>query len=383
MAARFTCLMLSRAFAALALAFLPAVAQDLPSSSDSTTARELELWMQPANDAQAQAAPGESFKTVTATVAPDPFAVLTSGALWEETYGEMYARDLGDAFSLSCVSSETAFEEDESEMAHTEQMGLVFAPAPLVSVSGNFHGSSTDAEVPNEGTTTAGAGLAAESHLPGNSVMKVGLNFDHTMADMPDALATDTNTYNAEFDQPVGGMPLSAVLKGQFQDTTVGGTPAGSLPTLEQSLVWKPMTDTTIQMGLRQQQYQEFPGIDHELNEALFADFSQKVYDNVSWHSYAELLNTKGLYSDAPGVPLASGANGTPQATTPGSNASLSSSMPLSFEDQTVTLSTGPTVQLQKDISASLEYSNRWDKNPSAGSTGNEQRVSVSVKGTF
>ena len=73
----------------------------------------------------------------------------------------------------------------------------------------------------------------------------------------------------------------------------------------------------------------------------------------------------------------------TPQATTPGSNAGLTSSMPLSFEDQTVTLSTGPTVQLQKDISASLEYSNRWDKNPSAGNTGNEQRVSVSVKGSF
>jgi hypothetical protein len=136
-------------------------------------------------------------------------------------------------------------------------------------------------------------------------------------------------------------------------------------------------------MGLRQQQYQEFPGIDHQLNEALFADLSEKVADNVSWHSYAELLNTKGLYTDAPGSPIASGANGTPQATTPASNTSLAGSMPLSFEDQTVTLSTGPTVQLQKDISASLEYSNRWDKNPTDGAPNNEQRVSVSVKGSF
>jgi hypothetical protein len=136
-------------------------------------------------------------------------------------------------------------------------------------------------------------------------------------------------------------------------------------------------------MGLRQQQYQEFPGIDHELNEALFADLSQQMGDSLSWHSYAELLNTKGLYDQAPGTPLASGANGTPQATLPGSNTSLTSSMPLSMEDQTLTFSTGPTVQLQKDISASLEYSNRWDKNPAPGSTGNEQRVSVSVKGSF
>jgi hypothetical protein len=110
---------------------------------------------------------------------------------------------------------------------------------------------------------------------------------------------------------------------------------------------------------------------------------SQSLAEGLSWHSYAELLNTKGLYDQAPGSPLASGANGTPQATLPGSNAGLTDSMPLSFEDQTLTFSTGPTVQLQKDISASLEYSNRWDKNPAAGSAGNEQRVSVSVKGTF
>ena len=119
------------------------------------------------------------------------------------------------------------------------------------------------------------------------------------------------------------------------------------------------------------------------MNEALFADWSQKVLDNVSWHSYAEVLNSKGLLDQAPGAPISSGANGTPQATTPGSNASPTSSLPLSIEDQTVTFSTGPSVQLQKDISASLEYSNRWDKNPAPGSTGQEQRVSVSLKGTF
>jgi hypothetical protein len=383
MAARLTGLILPRALVALALAFLPASAQEVSASSgsDQASVRALAGWLQ--SDSATQAAPGESFKVVTGTVTPDPFAVLTSGALWEETYGEMYTRDLGDACSLTCQSSDTVFEEDEEEMAHAEKMGLVFAPAPLLSVSGDVHGASSDAEIPADGTTTAGAGLTAESHLPWDSVVKVGLNFDHTMADMPQAIATQIDTYQAELDQPLGRLPLSAVLKGQFQGTTVGGAPGGNLPTLEQSLVWKPLTNTTIQMGLRQQQYQEFPGIDHELNEALFADFSQKMSDTVSWHSYAELLNTKGLYSDAPGAPLASGANGTPQATTPGSNAGLTSSMPLSFEDQTVTLSTGPTVQLQKDISASLEYSNRWDKNPTGATSGNEQRVSVSVKGSF
>jgi hypothetical protein len=367
-----------RAMIALGLMALPAWAQEASTGSDTATARQLEGWLQA--DPGNQSAPGESFKSTSATVAPDPFAVLTSGALWEETYGEMYTRDLGDAFSLSCQSTDTVFEEDESEMAHAEQIGLVFSPSILLNMTGNLHGSSTDSEIPNDGTTTSGAGLAAESHLPWDTVLHVGLNFDHTMAE---GIGTETRTYNAQIERPLGSLPLTAVVKGQFQGTTVGGAPGGNLPTLEQSLVWKPMANTTVQMGLRQQQYQEFPGIDHQLNEAIFADLSEKVVDNISWHSYAELLNTKGLYADAPGAPIASGANGTPQATTPGSNTSLSGSMPLSFEDQTVTLSTGPTVQLQKDISASLEYSNRWDKNPAVGAPANEQRVSVSVKGSF
>jgi len=123
--------------------------------------------------------------------------------------------------------------------------------------------------------------------------------------------------------------------------------------------------------------------VDHQLNEALFADWSQKVVDNVSWHSYAEVLNSKGLLDQAPAAPIASGANGTAQATTPGSNSSPTSSLPVSIDDQTLTFSTGPSFKLQKDISASVEYSDRWDKNPAAGNAGQEQRVSVSVKGTF
>jgi hypothetical protein len=200
---------------------------------------------------------------------------------------------------------------------------------------------------------------------------------------MPDALAAQTESFNAQIEQPLGHLPLTAQIKGGFQDNTVGGAPAGSLPSLEQSLVWKPLTNTTFQVGLRQQQYQEYPGIDHQLNEALFADLSQQMSDNISWHSYAEVLNTKGLYTDAPAAPIASGSNGTAQATVPGSNAALTSSLPVSMQDQTLTISTGPSVQLQKDLSASLEYSNRWDKNPAPGSTGAEQRVSVSVKGSF
>jgi hypothetical protein len=173
------------------------------------------------------------------------------------------------------------------------------------------------------------------------------------------------------------------MLKGHYEEIANAGAPVGRSPSLEQSLVWKPMQDSSVQLGLRQQQYQEYPGISDQFNQAIFADWSQKIVGDVSWHSYAEVLNSHGLINQAPAAPATSGANGSPQATPPGSNANLTSSLPVSLEDQTLTFSTGPSFRLQKDISASIEYSDRWDRNPAPGGIGQEQRVSVSVKGTF
>jgi hypothetical protein len=308
---------------------------------------------------------------------------VTSGALWEPAYGGIYTRDLGDGCSLSSQTTDVVFDEDGQDLSRTEKMGVAFTPAPELTIDGNLHDTASDSPIPQDAWTTTGAGFSAEGRLPTRSVVSVGMNFDRSISGAPDAVPAQTRSYEAQLQQPLGPLPLSAVFKGGLDHLSVAGAPVSSVPSIEQSLVWKPLTNTTVQMGLRQQQYQEYPGVDHELNEAIFADLSEKVLDNVSWHSYAEVLNSKGLNNQAPGAPIASGANGTPQATTPGSNTSLSSSMPLSLEDQTVTFSTGPSVQLEKDISASLEYSNRWDKNPAAGSTGQEQRVSVSVKGTF
>ena len=80
---------------------------------------------------------------------------------------------------------------------------------------------------------------------------------------------------------------------------------------------------------------------------------------------------------------ITSGTNGTAQQNNPANNTSVTSSLPISIDDQTLTFSTGPSFKLQKDISASVEYSDRWDKSPAAGTAGQEQRVSVSLKGTF
>jgi hypothetical protein len=382
MATRLLRRILKCVFTAFVLMASPALAQDTTSSSTTADAWQMDSWSTQDPQRQ-QAASGETFHATTGQLATDPFAVLTTGALWQDTYGTVYSRKIDDAFSLSCQASEVVFDEDAQEIAHAQQVGFQFQPGPEFTLHGDVHGSSTDAVVPDDSTTTTGAAFSAVSHLPSNSIVTVGMHLDRTVTDAPDPFATETNAYDAQLQQPIGKLPLSAVFKSHYEGTSVGNAPATSLPSLEQSLVWKPLTNTTVQMGLRQQQYQEYPGVDHELNEALFADWSQKLLDNVSWHSYAEVLNSKGLLDQAPASTIASGANGTPQATTPASTTSLTSSLPLSIDDQTVTFSTGPSFQLQKDISASLEYSNRWDKNPAPGGIGQEQRVSVSLKGTF
>jgi hypothetical protein len=333
-------------------------------------------WLKPV-------ASGESFKAATGPAVTDPFAVLSTGALWQDTTGGTYTRQVSNKLSLTCDASTVAMGDDSGQVLRSQKVGFQFQPSGAFTFRGDVHDSATEAYVPADSTAASGANFSAETHLPSKSDLTLGVRTERTGIDAPSGIETQTNAYDAQIKQPVGALPLSAILKGHYEDTSEGKAPATSLPSLEQSLQWKPAQDTTIQMGLRQQQYQEYPGVDHALNEALFADWSQRVVDNVSWHSYAEVLNSKGLLDDAPGSPLASGANGTPQATLPGSNASLTSSLPVSIDDQTLTFSTGPSFKVEKDISASLEYSNRWDKNPSPGSIGQEQRISISVKGSF
>ena len=239
-----------------------------------------------------------------------------------------------------------------------------------------------DSALPGDSTLTSGAGFWTESRLPTNSVFSLGLDADHTIPDSNSGTTTFT-ACDAQLQQPLGKLPLTAMLKGRYEETDAAGAPAGRSPTLEQSLVWKPMQDSSVQVGLRQQQYQEYPGINDQFNQAIFADWSQKLAGDISWHSYAEVLNSHDLINQAPAAPISSGANGTAQATPPGSNTNLTSALPVSLEDQTLTFTTGPSIRLEKDISASIEYSNRWDRNPAPGNIGQEQRVSVSVKGTF
>ena len=352
----------------------PAEAQDAPAAS--ATAFVQDDWLKPANS-------GETFKATTGQDVTDPFVVLSTGSLWQDKYGEVYTRRLDDTLSLSCETDKDALVDEFEQLSASQKVGFLFRPADAFTLRGDLHDVVNDAYLPGNSTTASGATLSAETHLPTKSEVTLGFSSDDTVIDAPSGLETHTDACDAQIKQPIGQTPFSAILKSHYEETYQGQQPTTSLPSLEQSLQWKPAQNTTLQMGLRQQQYQEYPGVDHELNEALFADWSQKVVDNVSWHSYAEVLNSHGLLNQAPASPIAPGGNGTPQANTPGSNASPTSSLPISIDDQALTFSTGPSVQVQKDISARLEYSDRWDKNPAVGNVGQEQRISISVKGTF
>ncbi len=342
-------------------------------------------WLKPAEDQQRQAASGESLQATTRQDVGDPFAVVSNGALWQQKYGVVYSRRMADTLSLSYETSAVMLSDGANpcqavsgnspdDLSREQKVGLQFQPADAFTLGGNAHNSSTDAALPADSSVTTGAGFQAQGKLPFGSTLTLGLNNDHTTTGLIQGPTYSSQSYDAQISQPLGKIPLTAVFKSHYEATTQAGAPYTQAPSFEQSLVWKPVTEATVQLGLRQQHYQDFPGLANEFNQALFADWSQKIMSDVTWHSYAEVLNTRGIQDQAPAVPLASGTNGTAQETTPGSNASPTSNLPVSIDDQTLTFSTGPSFRLQKDLSASIEYSNRWDRNPMPG---NVARTSV------
>ena len=334
-------------------------------------------WLKPVELQQAQSVNG-TFSTASGIDLSDPFSVVSSGTLWQDQATVSYSRPIADNLSLNCSSSTTTQDGSPDAQGSAVRAETIYKPFELVTVRGNVHDSSND-QSPNS-PETSGAGASLETHLPLDTVFTAAVNSDHAIADINPGLDVQTNAYDAQVQKPLGKLPVSLVLKGHYVETNTPGAGATRLPSFEQSLVWKPIADTTLQAGLRQQQYQNFPGITNELNEALFADWSQKIVGDLSWHSYAEMVNSRSTVEIAE---TGAGTNGTPQPTTPSGGTSVASALPVSTTDETVTFSTGPSIKLQQDLSASLQYSSSWDQSPAPGAIGDEQRVSVSLKGTF
>jgi len=366
---------------------LTAHAQDMDASLGSAGGWQRYDWLKVDGESTGTTAAGGKITTTTGQTVGDPFATVTNSSIWQQTYGVTYTRPLAPALSLSYETDAVTLNESSGsyqaptdgtpdDLSHGQKAALQFQPAQQVSLTGNVHDSMDDAGSPQSAMETRGSGLVAEGHLPFNSVLTLGANADTTTTGTIAGSNTGDDAYDAQFKQPLGKLPFTAVIKGHYEETSTAGALATRLPSLEQSLVWKPADTTTLQMGLRQQHYQDFPGVTNELNEAVFADWSQTLLPDVTWHSYAEVLNSRGT-DVAPAAPVTSGANGTPQSADP------TNSLATSFSDETLTFSTGPSFKLDQGVSASIEYSNRIDRNPLPGDAGQEQRVSVSLKGTF
>ena len=335
-------------------------------------------WLPPV-DQQAVEQRYGTFSTAAGVDLSDPFAVVSSGSLYQDKQSVTYSRSIADQFSLNCSSSSITVDGSPDELGSDVRAESVYRLADAVTLRGNVHDDESDQSL--SATQTSGAGAALETHLPLDTIFTAAVNSDQTRPDTDVSAGTQTSAYDAQLQKPVGQLPLSLILKGHYVETAAPGSSATRLPSLEQSLVWKPLSDTTLQAGLRQEQYQDVPGIDHQLNQALFADWSQKLLgDSFTWHSYAEMINTRSTVEIAES---GLGANGTAQPNVPQGGTSLGSTLPVSTTDERVTFSTGPSVQLEKNIVASLQYSSSWDQAPAVGSAGQDQRVSVSLKGSF
>jgi len=335
-------------------------------------------WLQPVEEQQHETQNG-TFSTASGMDLSDPFAVVTAGSLWQEKQSVTYSRAVMDHLTLNCSSSATSEDGAPDQLGSEVRAESVYQPVDALKLTGNLHNDSSSQTAPT--VNTNGAGASVETHLPLDTVFTAAVNSDHAHCDANSGLDVATDAYDAQVQKPLGKLPLSLVLKSHLIETDTPGVGTSRLPSFEQSLVWKPAGDTTVQAGLRQQQFQNFPGIDNELDEALFADWSQKIIgDNLSWHSYAEMVNTRSTIEVAE---AGAGSNGTPQPNVPQGGSTVASALPVSTTDEKLTFSTGPSMLLQKDLQASFQYSSSWDQNPTPGSVGEEQRVSVSLKGTF
>jgi hypothetical protein len=355
----------------LALAGTAAACADEPAFDSSAFNAD---WLQPAELQQHQSQYG-TFSTTSGHDLSDPFTVVSSGTLWQDRQSVTYSRAMMDKLSLDCTTSSVTQDGTPDPLGSNLRAETIFKPCDALTVKGNVHDSSSEQAAPTP--ETSGAGASVETHLPLDTVFTAAVNSDRQANPGFDV---ETNAYDAQVQKPIGKLPVSLVLKSRYVETDTPGAGATRLPSFEQSLVWKPADNTTLQAGLRQQQYQNFPGITNELNEALFADWSQTIVGAISWHSYAEMVNSRSTIEIAE---AGAGSNGTAQPNTPNGGSSVSSNLPVSTSDETLTFSTGPSIKLQQDMSASLEYSSSWDQNPVPGTVGEEQRVSVSLKGTF
>ena len=193
------------------------VSAELESGQNSATAWQSYDWLAPAEQQQRQAASGETFQATAGQDVSDPFAVLSSDSLWQEKYGAVYGRQLSETLSLSCDTSAVVLDDDSEDLSKAQKVGVQFQPVEQLTLRGDLHGSTIDTPLSSESTITSGTTFSAEGHLPLSAVLTLGVQTDRTSIDAPAGLGSQTNAYDAQWKQPIGQLPLTAVLKGHYE----------------------------------------------------------------------------------------------------------------------------------------------------------------------
>ena len=191
--------------------------------------------------------PGELSPPLRVPDLKDPFAVVPRPARFgKDKQSTVYSRPLIDQLAVSCATSRITQDGAPNVLARDAMVSTAYKPVDALTLQGTVHNSSSDPGLAP--VTTSGAGGAAEAHLPLGSIVNLAATSDQTRSANP-GLDVDTTAYDAQLQKPVGKLPLTLVLKGRDVETAAPGTGTTRLPSLEQSLVWKPADDTTLQAG--------------------------------------------------------------------------------------------------------------------------------------
>ena len=234
---------------ALALLGTSLRAQDTDASLGSSTGWERYDWLK-AGDSSTEPTGGQLTATTSQDLGTDPFAVVTNGSIWQEKYGATYIQPVTGALAFSYESDAVTLNQDGTgsttptdgtpgDLSHAQKAAMQFQPLPQVKLTGNVHDMDDEMGPPNAAMNTRGTGVTAETQLPLNSTLTLGASSDDTATGQVGVVTTSDNSYDAQIKQPLGKLPLTAVFKSHYEETTSEGTVQTRLPSIEQSLVWE------------------------------------------------------------------------------------------------------------------------------------------------
>ena len=201
-------------------------AQDSVTQPDSTaTSWQRYDWLAPTANAQSTSPDGKIQATESRDV-HDPFKAVATGSLNKEKYGAVYTRQMADMLTLSCEANAIVVSDDAQELSNGQKVGVQFQPMPQLTLRCDVHGVGRRcARMPADSTTTTGAAcFGGEASAAQQRDADGRREFGPHRRRCPHRPRLGRPTaYDVQYQQPLGKLPLSAVLKGHYEGTSTGG----------------------------------------------------------------------------------------------------------------------------------------------------------------